>query len=95
MTDISTIDLDRERLIGAELYVQTRFYPPLPSEYGTYAVLAVDACNEGEPEREILLDPDLPMHPRQSTFDESGSVSCPAEALVDALRLWHMVEEEA
>lgn len=88
-------DEQDSRVIAAECYVRTRFYPPLPYEYGRYAVDAVDACNDGDYQREIPLDPDLPIHPRQATRDESGSVSCSAEGLIDALRLWHMVEEEA
>lgn len=91
-TTITTVD---RRVADAELYVRTRFFPPLPHQYGSYAVEAVDACNAGDFEQEILLDPELPLHPRGATFDESGSVSATAEQLVDALRLWHMVEPEA
>lgn len=95
VTGEATAEVEPDRRVAeAECYVRTRFYPPLPYEYGEYAVQAVDACNEGEPEREIMLDPNLPMWPKAATFDESGSVSCSAEGLVDALRLWHMVDEE-
>lgn len=81
------------RLVEAECYVRVRFYPPLPFEYGAYAVQAIDACAEGEPERQIMLDPTLSIHPARASHDESGSVSVKAEDLVDALHLWHMVEE--
>ncbi len=91
---MTTIERDREqRVAAAECYVRTRFYPPLPFEYGEYAVQAVEACNDGDETREILLDPNLELHPSAAEEHESGSKSIRAGELVDVLRLWHMVEE--
>lgn len=95
MTTITTTEAVDRRVAEAEMYVRTRFFPPLPHQYGGYAVEAVDACNAGDFEQEIMLDPELPLHPKGARHDESGSVSATAEQLVDALRLWHMVEPEA
>jgi hypothetical protein len=90
----TTIERDRQqRVAAAESYVRTRFYPPLPYQYGEYAVQAVEACNEGDETREILLDPELEVHPSLAERHESGAISIRAGELVDVLRLWHMIEE--
>jgi hypothetical protein len=85
---MTEITIDR-RVAQAEAYVQSRFYPPLPSEYGALAVQAVDACNEGDPYREFSV---LHLNPQPKYTDEDGNVT--AAALVSVLRLEHMIEED-
>jgi hypothetical protein len=82
----TTID---RRVAQAEAYVQSRFYPPLPSEYGALAVQAVDACNEGDLYREFAVGH---LNPTPRYTDEDGNVT--AAALVEVLRLGHMIEED-
>lgn len=76
------------RVVQAEAYVQTRFFPPLPYEYGALAIEAVDACNDGDPYYEISLPHYIPVKPKAA--DEMGNIT--AAALVSALRLEHLVD---
>lgn len=73
----------------AEAYVRTRFYPPLPWEYGALAVEAVEACNGLQPDARIYVE-DLPIVPRG--MDEDGYIT--AGELVSALRLEHMIDTD-
>ena len=72
----------------AEAYVRSRFYPPLPVEYGALAVEAVDLVNDGKGDVELDVGHLNPI-PRDA---EDGKIS--ALALVYALRLDHLVHPE-
>lgn len=88
MTDtITTTEKDRQ-IVSAECYVRSRFYPPLPVEYGRLAVEAVDAVNRDEPEATFDVS-DLNPQPRGT--DEDGMVT--AAVLVEVLRLEHMIDQ--
>lgn len=87
MTQMTHTETD-PRVIQAEAYVRSRFYPPLPHEYGRLAVEAVDAVNEGNPEHRLDVS-GLNPQPRQT--DEDGTVR--ADALVEILRLEHLIEQ--
>jgi hypothetical protein len=77
------------RIAQATAYVRSRFYPPLPHEYGPLAVDAVDLLNAGDTEAMIDVS-HLPIQPRGTT--EDGFVS--AVRLVEVLRLEHMIEHD-
>lgn len=73
----------------AEGYVRSRFFPPLPVEYGELAVLAVHAVNDGEPEREFDVS-----HVNPKPVGTRDGISCTARTLVNALRLWHLIDDD-
>lgn len=76
------------RIMDARAYVQSRFFPPLPVEYGDLAVQAVDAVNGGYPF--TLLDvSDLDLQPK-GTID--GKVT--ALRLVEVLHLIHLLDSD-
>lgn len=80
--------MSQQRLMEARAYVQSRFFPPLPVEYGDLAVQAVDAVNGGYPF--TLLDvSDLDLQPR-GTVD--GKVT--ALHLVEVLHLIHLLDTD-
>lgn len=75
----------------AQAYVRSRFYPPLPAEYGELAVRAVQACNEGNPEARIEIPDGLNPEPR-CAFRAHAKTWAYAARLIEALRLSHMLE---
>lgn len=81
------------RVAQAEAYVRSRFYPPLPVEYGVLACEAVDACNAGTPDEEIDVS-DLNPQPRAAYDDGDGNTVVTARDLVAVLRLEHLLAEE-
>jgi hypothetical protein len=85
---------NRSRIIDAMAYVTSRFYPPLPAEYGALAVRAVDAVNDGDPYVEIVLPAGLNPLPHDAHVLE-GKYVIFAVRLVQALRLDHMIDDEA
>lgn len=78
------------QIAQAEAYVTTRFFPPLPREYGALAVEAVERVNDGDPYYEIEVG-HLPAVPREA--DAHGFVT--AARLVSVLRLEHLIDDEA
>lgn len=80
-----------QRVAMATAYVRSRFYPPLPAAYGALAVRAVDACNNGRPFESIAVG-HLPVIPARAYRSGRWTVVT-ARDLVDALRLWHMVDD--
>lgn len=76
-------------LAQAEAYVRTRFYPPLPVEYGALAVEAVERVNtwDDEPLDVTGLDP-LP----RAAYVMDERVYVQPTDLVDALRLHHLID---
>ena len=78
------------RVAQAEAYVRTRFFPPLPVEYGDLAVEAVDRVNSGD---DTPLDvTGLAVRPRAS-YDVDGHEHIAPLDLVEALRLQHMLDD--
>jgi hypothetical protein len=79
------------RIAEAEAYVQSRFYPPLPVEYGALAVEAVERVNAGD---DTPLDvTGLPVTPK-AAYEVDGHLHITPEELVDALRLWHLIDTD-
>ncbi len=81
----------RERVLQATAYVQSRFFPPLPSAYGELAVSALERIELTGLETRVLLPRDLNPLPRGYSESESGELSISAGELVSALRLEHLV----
>ena len=79
----------RAEVASAAAYVQSRFFPPLPREYGELAVQAIQAHEDGDPLRLILIDPELNPQPKGTVH---GYVT--AARLVTALRLQHMIDDD-
>lgn len=84
----------QRQVAQAEAYVRTRFYPPLPVEYGALAVQAVEAYNDEGGLATIALPADLPILPR-GAYEEDGEILVTAAHLVEVLRLEHLIEDEA
>ena len=59
------------QIAQAESYVRTRFFPPLPVEYGRLAVEAVEACWDSEPDRPLDVT-GLNPEPRGSYDGDDG-----------------------
>ena len=85
---------EQERLIDAVHYVTCRFFPPLPVEYGPLAIIAVREYHENGPEAHVNLPADLNPMPRAARLDDDGDPFIWACELVDALRIWHMVDDD-
>lgn len=68
------------RLPVAVAYVHTRFFPPLPAAYGALALEALDAVNEDDLGRPVLLPVDLDPKPRAAIGDA-----------IDAGTLYHVL----
>ena len=81
-------------LAHAQAYVRSRFFPPLPSEYGGLGIEALAAVNSGEPERVITFACDLNPQPRGTVEVDDNHNGVAASTLVDVLRLWHLVEDD-
>lgn len=80
---------NRAVIAQAEAYVQTRFFPPLPVAYGVLAVHALQAANGGDAAAWIYLPVDLDPRPRKAYGDRIAAAD-----LIDALKLWHLVDED-
>jgi hypothetical protein len=80
----------REVVAEATAYVTSRFYPPLPAEYGLLAVQALEAYDQN-PDAVIALPPTLNPLPRQAYEIDGGEIRVQAIALIQALRLEHML----
>jgi len=80
----------RAEVAQAESYVRSRFYPPLPVEYGALAVQAIHAVNDGDPYTLIPLGEHLDPLPRDAV---DGKVT--AARLVQILHLGHLIDDEA
>jgi len=80
----------RREIAQAEAYVRSRFFPPLPSEYGELAVRAVHAVNEGDPYARFKVG-HLNPEPKGTAAD--GTVT--AARLVEVLRLSHLIDDDA
>lgn len=77
----------------AEAYVRTKFFPPLPVEYGELAVRAVALVNAGDPY--ALLDVSgLNPEPR-GAVGHYDARKVTAARLVEVLRLGHMIDDDA
>jgi hypothetical protein len=75
------------RLPIAQAYIRSRFFPPIPADaYGPAALAALDAIEEGEPERLIDLPPWTEPLPRGYTDTDEG-FAVPAATLCEILRL--------
>lgn len=88
------IDFDDPRLPGARAYVQTRFYPPLPTEYAEIGLAAVDLVNGGDDGENVLIIPeDTNPMPRGARMSEDGTlIEVDPGHVVDILRLGHLIE---
>lgn len=96
----STAPAPDRRIAEAEAYVASRFFPPLPREYGALAVQAVDAVNAGD-ETPIDLPQYLNPKPREAyvDLDRTGPEDpelwvCDPRVLVDILHLHHLIESQ-
>lgn len=78
------------QIAQAEAYVRTRFFPPLPVEYGALAVEAVELVNAGDPYARISV---AGLNPAPRETAEDGTVT--AARLVSVLRLEHLIDDEA
>ena len=85
-------DEDRQSVMEARAYVASRFYPPLPHEYGDLAVIALREYREHGPESHVNLPEDLNPLPRETRRDEDGDLYVEAATLIDILRLGHMLD---
>lgn len=74
----------------AESYVRSRFFPPLPAEYGELAVRAVHAVNDGDPYRRFDVGH---LNPEPRGTGPDGKVT--AARLVEVLRLSHLIDDDA
>lgn len=82
---------DAALVAQAEAYVRSRFFPPLPAEYGGLAVEAVERVNAGD---DTPLDvTGLNPQPR-AAYDVDGHDHVDPRDLVDALRLWHLIDSD-
>lgn len=82
---------DRPAMVA---YVTSRFYPPLPREYGPLAARAVQAWRAGRPDW-LLPVGHLAMVPRNVTRMVGAEHQVVrADALVLALRLGHLIEDD-
>ena len=87
----STTSRDTALVAQAESYVRTRFFPPLPIEYGALAVEAVERVNAGD---DTPLDvTGLNPQPR-GTYDVDGHDHVDPRDVIQALRLWHLIDED-
>lgn len=91
-TDFLTLTADEKRdLPQAEAYVASRFYPPLPHEYGALAIIAVREYREHGPDSHVNLPDDLNPLPRQTRLDDDGDLFVEAAHLIEILRLDHLI----
>lgn len=94
-TQFLTLNDDEKRdLPQAEAYVATRFFPPLPHEYGALAIIAVREYREHGPEAHVNLPADLNPLPRQTSVDDDGDLFVEAAHLIEILRLDHLILED-
>lgn len=94
-TQFLTLNDDEKRdLPQAEAYVATRFFPPLPHEYGALAIIAVREYREHGPEAHVNLPADLNPLPRQTSTDEDGDLFVEAAHLIEILRLEHLILDD-
>lgn len=93
--DFLTLTADERRdLPQAEAYVASRFYPPLPREYGALAIIAVREYREYGPEAHVNLPGDLNPLPRQTRLDDDGDLFVEAAHLIEILRLDHLIADD-
>lgn len=85
---------DLERVMEARAYVQSRFYPPLPSAYGDLAVIALREYREYGPDGVVSLPDDLNPLPREAREDLDGDLYVEAAELIRILRIGHLIETE-
>lgn len=84
----------RQRVIEATAYVTSRFFPPLPQAYGELAVAALEQyAEDGHDDGIIVLPEGLNPRPRHAYLDRSGTPVVGVGALIDALRLNHMIDD--
>lgn len=90
------VDFDDRSVPSAEAYVATRFYPPLPAEYGVLAVAAVNMINNGMVDDVLILPEDLEPLPRAARLNDGGTlIEIDPMDLVRALKLWHMLDDDS
>lgn len=91
---ITLTEAEQAEAVGARAYVRSRFYPPLPVEYGDLAVIAVREYREHGPRARVNLPADLNPLPRDLGVDDDGDLYVEAADLIRALRLEHMVADD-
>lgn len=85
---------DRDELRGMGLYLQTRFFPPLPATYAPIALAALRLCNLDDADATIILPHDLNPLPRTAGRTAEGIPTVIAGDLVGVLRLWDHVDTD-
>lgn len=83
----------RERVRDASLYVTTRFYPPLPAEYGELAVQALEQWAEHGDVGNVIVPDHLNPKPRTAYRGQDGTIRVLAHDLIGILRIGHLIDD--
>ena len=92
MTSSTEVQPDRDMRMSARAYVTSRFFPPLPVEYGDLAVDALQVLAEYGPEAKVALPANLNPLPH-GYWEEDEALFVRAHVLISALRLEHMLPD--
>jgi hypothetical protein len=74
-----------QRGAAIEYHLTANCYPPIPAAMAEFAIPAIDACNEGDPDRLIDISP-----VRHVTYGPK----VPARVLMDSWFLWAFADQE-
>lgn len=91
---LTTTEDERQSVMEARAYVTSRFFPPLPVEYGDIAVIALREYREHGPEAHVNLPDHLNPKPRLTYRDEDGDLYSEAAHLIEILRIEHMTWDD-
>lgn len=81
------------QIAQAEAYVASRFFPPLPREYGRLAVAAVEEVNGGDPFSIVSIPADIEIVPKGAEL-VGQFYEITALRLVEVLRLTHLIADD-
>lgn len=90
--------------LALEWHLQANHYPPLPREFVTVAVAALEKAQDAGPYPEGFFDPEvldeevewpnLGIMPKDSRQDEDGKIFSTVRVAMEAMHLWDFVSFE-